>query len=69
MEILSITCMQLAPQFSRTNCLVSPQVPEVPLGQSVNNQVLAYRIRLNQPIPEPKHQSTKEPGSELCHHD
>ena len=68
-NLLSISCMQPAPQFPRTNCLVSPQVPEVPLGQPVNNQLLAYRIRLDPPVPEPRHQSAKEPGSERCHHD
>ena len=68
-NLLSISCMQLAPQFPRTKCLISPQVPEVPLGQPVNNQLLAYRIRLDPPVPEARHQSAKEPGSERCHHD
>ena len=65
---LSPVC-NLALQFPKTNCLVSPQVPEVPLEQPVNNQLLAYRIRLDLPVPEPKHQSAKGPRSEWCHHD
>ena len=49
----------LALQFPRTNYLVSPQVPAVPLEQPVNNQLLADKIRLDPPFPEPKHQSAK----------
>lgn len=44
----------LALQFPRTNYLVSPQVPAIPLEQPVNNQLLADKIRLDPPFPEPK---------------